>query len=487
MRCNPFSFLLALALPAAACSGSKDGADSAADGGDEGTDGEDGGDGGTDPFAVVSCADQAEPCVQIEAGDNEGLFETANLLEPGLTIVLGAGTWELDNQVTFRGADGISLIGQGMDETVLDFAAEEVQTNGIDAIGDSFLLEGLTVRDAKKDGVRVEDSDGVIFRAVRVTWSTPESSENGAYGLYPVKSSNVLIEDCEAHNAADAGIYVGQTRHTIVRNNLATGNVAGIEIENTQFADVYGNTATQNTGGLLIFDLPGNPIVGRDVWVHDNIVSDNNTPNFAPGGTVSLIPSGTGTVLLASRRVVIENNTYADNNTADIAVMSGLVIESDTSAWWLSNEELVGDHEDLGLVSDETGVFNYRTENIVVGNNDHSGSGTDPDDGDPFARELGFILGAVYGEERLDDVLYDAIEESAFDATDPAGNSNDNRICVGDHTVGTFASLDLEVLADRFLDGESISTADLFRPDAPRTPFDCTALDGGDIPTISLD
>ena len=52
-----------------------------------------------------------------------------------------------------------------------DFAEEEVQTNGVDAIGDDFLLQGLTVKDAKKDGVRVEDSDGVTMRAVRATWT----------------------------------------------------------------------------------------------------------------------------------------------------------------------------------------------------------------------------------------------------------------------------------------------------------------------------
>ena len=108
-------------------------------------------------FDTTSCADYADPCVQIAAGDSEGLLEAANLLEDGMTIVLAAGTYELDNQVTFRNADGISLIGQGMDLTLLDFSEEKVQTNGVDAISDGFLIQGLTVLDAKKDGIRVED------------------------------------------------------------------------------------------------------------------------------------------------------------------------------------------------------------------------------------------------------------------------------------------------------------------------------------------
>lgn len=470
--------LLALLL---ACSGGTPADSGAADGAD-GSDGTSDGTDGTDSdFATTSCADHPEPCVEIAPGDVDALQETANLLQEGLTIILASGTWTLDNQVTLRGASGVSLIGQGMDETVLDFSEEEVQTNGIDVIGDDFLLEGLTVLDAKKDGVRVEDSDGVTMRGVRATWSAERSSENGAYGLYPVKSTRVLVEDCEAHNSSDAGIYVGQTIHAVIRNNLATGNVAGIEIENTQFADVYGNTAANNTGGLLIFDLPGNPVVGRDVWVHDNIITDNNTPNFAPGGTVSLIPAGTGTVVLASRRLVLEDNTYANNNTSDIAIFSGLVIEGDTGDWALSRDELVGDIEGVTLPGDDTTVYNYLTRNIVVKGNSHSGSGTSADMSDLEARELGFLLGVIYADNRVDDVLYGAIGESRFSATDPDGNSNDHAICLGDNPAATFASLDVETLADRAGEFDFGTVDDLFRPDAPFAPFDCTELEGAPI------
>ena len=115
--------------------------------------------------------------------------------------------------------------------------------------------------------------------------------------------------------------------------DYAKNNVAGIEIENSQYIDVYGNIAEENTGGLLIFDLPGNPIVGRDIRVHDNIIRNNNIENFAPGGTVAAIPAGTGTVVLATRRLELSNNSYSDNNTTDIAVMSGFIIEEEADLW----------------------------------------------------------------------------------------------------------------------------------------------------------
>jgi parallel beta-helix repeat protein len=121
-----------------------------------------------------------------------------------------------------------------------------------------------------------------------------------------------------------------------------TGNVAGLEIENTQYADVYENHAEDNTGGIVVFDLPGNPIVGRDVRLRDNTIVRNNRRNFAPGGTVAEIPSGTGTFVMASRRVVVTNNTYEENNAVDIALISGLIIEGNPATWELDEAELVG-------------------------------------------------------------------------------------------------------------------------------------------------
>lgn len=75
-------------------------------------------------------------------------------------------------------------------------------------------------------------------------WTNGPDANNGAYGVYPVSSKNVLIEGVTVRGAADAGIYVGQSEDIVVRNSLAEYNVAGIEIENSFRADVYGNTAT---------------------------------------------------------------------------------------------------------------------------------------------------------------------------------------------------------------------------------------------------
>jgi parallel beta-helix repeat protein len=430
-------------------------------------------------FPTADCASFATgACIEIRGGDTEGLLIAASSLEANTTIVLGTGTFAMPGQLTIRTA-GTHLIGQGIDKTTLDFGSATTPGNGVDVIGDDFLVQDLTVLDAPRDGIRVEASTGVVFRRIRATWSMASSPDNGAYGIYPVKSQNVLVEDSRAENASDAGLYVGQCQHVIVRNNTVTGNVAGLEIENTQYADVHGNTAEDNTGGIVVFDLPGNPIVGRDVRLRDNIIRNNNHANFASGGAVASIAVGTGTFAMASRRVEITGNTYENNHTTDIALISGLALEPDEARWTLPTATLSGDYVDLGLPSGSAPgtITNFRSEKIVVANNRHMGSGTQADARDPLM--FGLLLLAAYGSQPVDSVLYDAIKESKFDSTNATMNSNDNRICIGGNTGGTFASM--------ALDQQSATTQiPFFRPAAPFTPFDCTALPDGPIADVVL-
>ena len=378
------------------------------------------------------------------------------------------------------------MIGQGIDKSVLSFADQKVQSNGVDVIGDGIRVEGLTIEDAKKDALRIENSKGVTIRAVKVTWTKGALTENGAYGIYPVRCYDVLMEKCEAYNASDAGLYIGQSINVIVRDNIAKRNVAGIEIENTQYADVYGNLAEDNTAGLAVFDLPGNPVIGRDIYVHDNIIRANNRANFASSGTVSEVPAGTGTFILASRRVELANNTYKNNRTVNIAVLNGLAIKPKKSKWRLAKDKLVGSIEGLDLPSDATGVSNYYTSDIYIHDNSHSGSGKDADSKGPLTRPLGFLVKVIYAEERIDDILYDTWGESSFDPVDPTKNSNDNRLCISNEKGATFVSLDLPTqlkLADKF---KFSKLSELYRPKAPFVPFNCATLKGGPIAKVSL-
>jgi parallel beta-helix repeat protein len=156
------------------------------------------------------------------------------------------------------------------------------------------------------------------------------SHKNGSYALYPVSCEKVLIEECIARGASDAGIYVGQSRIIIVRNNKAFENVAGIEIENSIDADVFGNEAYHNTGGILVFDLPDLELKrGGYCRVFNNKVWENNTANFAPkGNIVGKVPQGTGIILLAANNVEIFNNEITNNRTVGTSIVSYYISEN---------------------------------------------------------------------------------------------------------------------------------------------------------------
>jgi parallel beta-helix repeat protein len=253
----------------------------------------------------------------------EEIQEALILAEPGDIIRLTAGTYNLEDSLSLD-VDNVQIEGEGMNQTILNFKNQQSGAQGLSVTSDNVTLQDFSIQDAKGDAIKVKGVTNIKFLRVKTEWTNGPKSENGAYGLYPVESKNVLIDGCVAIGASDAGIYVGQSQNIIVRNSRAEFNVAGIEIENSYFADVYDNVATNNTGGILVFDLPSLPQQGgHHVRVFNNQSVGNNTDNFAPAGNiVGEVPRGTGIIIQANSNVEIFNNIIGDNETVNIAVVT---------------------------------------------------------------------------------------------------------------------------------------------------------------------
>ncbi len=252
------------------------------------------------------------------------------MADDGSTIDLDPGTFTFTGSLSLQDKKRIVIRGKGIDKTVLSFKG---QTDGAEGLrvsnGENIVIENLTVRDTKGDGIKTMNVKGITFCNVKVEWTGPPKSENGGYGLYPVQCDNVVIDGCTAIGASDAGIYVGQSRGIVVKNSKAYHNVAGIEIENSRNADVFDNEAYDNTGGILVFDLPD--LVqkqGGNVRVFNNHVHDNNLPNFAPeGNIVASVSDGTGLLILAANGVEVFNNRFLRNQSVGTGVISYLLTE----------------------------------------------------------------------------------------------------------------------------------------------------------------
>ncbi len=254
-------------------------------------------------------------------GSAEKLAEALISAQEGDTVWLGIGRYEIVDGLSLD-VDGVSIRGISPDSSILDFTGQQGSGEGLLITSNRVILDGFAVENPKGDGIKSKGSDQITFRNLRVEWTGGPKTDNGAYGVYPVSSKNVLIDGVTVRGASDAGIYVGQSQDIVVRNSLAEYNVAGIEIENSFRADVHGNTARHNTGGILIFDLPNLPQQGgHDIRVFDNVVSDNDTENFAPkGNTVAMVPKGMGIMVMANRNVHVFANKLSGNGTAHVLI-----------------------------------------------------------------------------------------------------------------------------------------------------------------------
>lgn len=297
----------------------------------------------------------------------------------GITLELAAGTYSFNTSLSLT-VPGVTIRGAGMDQTILSFKEQDQGKEGILVTGNDFKMEGLTIEDTKGDALKINGATNVTLTKVRARWTGGPAETNGAYGLYPVQCSHVIIDGCEAECASDAGIYVGQSKQVIVKNCKATRNVAGIEIENCTEVDVFDNYSTNNTGGLLVFDLPDLPAKnGKQVRVFRNTVIANNHRNFAPkGNIVATVPPGTGMMVLASDQVELFQNQVKQNNTTGLSIISYHLVQKP--------------------IQDKD--YDPYPEGIYVHDNVFEENGNSP------GGEMGLLLTGLLGKP-LPDILYD--------------------------------------------------------------------------------
>lgn len=382
-------------------------------------------------------------CTSFASSDSEqkiaDAFATA---KDGQLILFGEGTFKLTNTLIIA-ANKVTVRGQGMGKTILDFKGQKAGAEGIFADGvKDIVLESFTVRDTAGNGVKVLGATGVTFRKMEATWTGLEPSEHGPYGLYPVKSKNVLIEDSKVSGASDSGIYLGQSDHAVLRRNEAYENVAGIEIENTFFADVYENDSHDNTGGILVFDLPGLPqLGGHDVRVYKNKIHGNNTKNFAPvGNIIGLIPRGTGFFVMANDNVEVFQNAFDDNLTVHSAVIS----------YYVADVEIK-----------DPNYYPYP-KRVHIHDNTYGPGGTLPD----ATKQIGILLATAtesFPNKVVPQVLYDGIVDAKI-TTNP---ENPMQICIQNNGGSAFANLHLDKLDKNKPDLPGIMSLDA-------KPYDCS-------------
>lgn len=301
--------------------------------------------------AIALAAPLHAKTIEVAAGADAQtrLQEALILAAPGDTVQLGAGRFVLTDGLSLD-VKGVTVRGAGMDATVLDFSGQKGAGEGLLVTSDEVTLRDFAVENTKGDGIKSKGADNIVYYRVRVTWTGGPKTTNGAYGIYPVSSTGVLVDGCKVSGASDAGIYVGQSKAITVRYNFVENNVAGIEIENSRDALVIDNLVTRNTGGILVFDLPNLPVMGGgNTMIKNNTVVGNDTPNFAPkGNIVAGVPRGTGVMVMANEGVWVRENRMANNPTAQVLVVAYPQPFTDKSYNPLPRHVLIEDNSFVG-------------------------------------------------------------------------------------------------------------------------------------------
>mgnify|MGYP000557254683 CR=1 FL=1 len=355
---------------------------------------------------------QKDRIIKIEPNENveEQLQEALILAEPGSIIELAVGTYDFDDGLSID-VDGITLRGAGMDKTILSFKGQKSGSEGLLITSNNVVIEQLAIEDTPGDGVKSKGVDIVSFLDMRVEWTGGPKESNGAYGLYPVQSTNVLVDGVVVKGASDAGIYVGQSQQIIVRNSLVEYNVAGIEIENCYFADVYNNVAQHNTGGILVFDMPNLPQKGgHSIRVFNNKSLNNDTDNFAPeGNIVGTVPRGTGIMVLSNHDIEIYGNEIAGNGSVNILLASF--------------QQKYDDAE-----------YNPLPQNVYIHDNVYGNSGFDPD------KDVATIIAPITGTP-IPDIVWDGVVDGVWAAM--FGPDKNEAIYVEEASETTYVNLQL--------------------------------------------
>ena len=373
-------------------------------------------------FVAASLLALASPAladtIRVEPGaDAQSRLQSALIdAKPGDIVEIGAGRFDLTDGLSLD-VDRVTVRGAGPSATILSFKGQKGAGEGLLVTADDVVLRGFAVEDSRGDGIKSKGANRIVYHDLRVEWTGGPKASNGAYGVYPVESSDILIDKVTVKGASDAGIYVGQSKNIIVRNSLAMFNVAGIEIENCYGADVYQNVATHNAGGILVFDLPNLPQKGgHSVRIFSNRSERNDTPNFAPkGNIVAGVPNGTGVIIMANRDVHVFNNVLGENGSTNIFIVGYRNSFTDTG-------------------------YNPLPANVVIGGNMHGRAGYAPgpqfEGGAEMLAAMGSVPPIVWDGTGSNIRVTDKVPTLSLGLTDPKARATSANPAVVDLSQG---------------------------------------------------
>ena len=137
---------------------------------------------------LASCGSE-EPAMP-ELSFEEALQEQLIQAKSGDVITIPAGMHEITRSLSLS-VSGVTIAGAGIDESILSFKNQVQGAEGLLINANDFVIRDLAIEDTIGDALKINESENVRILRVRTEWTNGPLSTNGAYGIYPVQSSNV--------------------------------------------------------------------------------------------------------------------------------------------------------------------------------------------------------------------------------------------------------------------------------------------------------
>jgi hypothetical protein len=281
-----------------------------------------------------------------------------NAADAGDTIKVRRGIYREAVRVDGRRKRYLKLIGNPgrPGRVVLD--GSNRKQNGIAVNNaDEVSVSGFKARNYRANGFFFTNLNGYTMNHLI-------AEKTGVYGLYAFNTIGGRILNSEAYYVNDGAFYIGQTPpqdkpiQTVVRNVDGWGSPIGFSATNMRYVTITKSRFYNNAVGIVpnALDSEKFPPPEKNVIVDNEIFWNNfnfheGKPPFtppSPSATGSLVPIGTGILLLGGRDHRIENNKIYGNFLTGIAAIDGILLAENPLAVSLDRNVIRNNQFGLG-------------------------------------------------------------------------------------------------------------------------------------------
>jgi hypothetical protein len=183
--------------------------------------------------------------------------------------------------------------------------------------------DNVTVRDLHVEGY---NGNGIYYDGVRdFRVARVDTVDNGAYGIYAIRSTMGVFEDSYASGHYDSGFYLGEVTRCdcVIRNVTAEKNLLGYSGTGAGFITIEDSVWRDNAAGIVPNVLPNEPELQVHTHIEDNVIVNNNNQtafeqwHFA--GSLHA-PVGSGVIIGGGSYNTIADNDIRNHSRAGVAI-----------------------------------------------------------------------------------------------------------------------------------------------------------------------